>query len=82
MNTLLADVFTGAQYNSNFTIATSVDDGVAPPITGIKNMTGTAVNDAPTASNLSAAETYTEDTAQSHRHRCERCGQHQCHGQH
>ena len=26
-------------------------------------MTGTAVNDAPTATNLSAAETYTEDTA-------------------
>ena len=25
-------------------------------------MTGTAVNDAPTATNLSAAETYTEDT--------------------
>ena len=32
------------------------------PVTGTKAMTGTAVNDAPTATNLSAAETYTEDT--------------------
>ena len=64
VNTLLAGLtFTPAlNYNSNFTIATSVNDGVAPPITGTKTMTGTAVNDAPTASNLSAAETYTEDT--------------------
>ena len=49
-------------YNSNFTIATSVDDGVAAPITGRKTMTGITVNDAPTATNLNAAETYTEDT--------------------
>ena len=65
VNTLLAGVtFTPAlDYNSNFTIATSVSDGVAPAITGVKAMTGTAVNDAPTASNLSAGETYTEDTA-------------------
>jgi hypothetical protein len=64
VNALLANVtFTpSANYNSNFTIATSVDDGVAPAITGVKNMTGTAVNDAPSASNLSSAETYTEDT--------------------
>jgi hypothetical protein len=64
VNTLLNDVtFTpSANYNSNFTIATSVSDGIAPAITGVKNMTGTAVNDAPTATNLSAAETYTEDT--------------------
>ena len=64
VNTLLAGLtFTPAlNYNSNFTIATSVDDGVAPAITGTKTMTGNAVNDAPTASNLSAAETYTEDT--------------------
>ncbi len=64
VNTLLAALtFTPSlNYNSDFTIATSVDDGVAPPITGTKNMTGTAVNDAPTASNLNAAETYTEDT--------------------
>ena len=34
-------------FNSNFTIATSVSDGVAPAITGSKVMTGTPVNDAP-----------------------------------
>jgi hypothetical protein len=64
VNALLAGVtFTPApHYNSNFTIATSVDDGVAAPITGVKNMTGIAVNDAPIATNLNAAETYTEDT--------------------
>ena len=43
-------------------IATSVSDGVAPAITGSKALTGIAVNDAPTATNLSTAETYTEDT--------------------
>ena len=66
VNTLLAGVsFTPAlDYNSDFSIATSVDDGVAPAITGSKLMTGTGVNDAPTASNLNAAESYTEDTAQ------------------
>ena len=65
VNTLLAALtFTPAlNFNSNFTIATSVSDGVAAPITGSKVITGTAVNDAPTATNLSAAETYTEDTA-------------------
>ncbi len=65
VNSLLAGVtFTPAlNYNSNFSIATSVDDGVAAAITGSKVMTGSAVNDAPTATNLSAAETYTEDTA-------------------
>jgi hypothetical protein len=50
-------------YNSAFTIATSVSDGVAPAVTGTKAMTGVPVNDAPTATNLSAGETYTEDTA-------------------
>src|SRR6185295_14492280 len=50
-------------YNSNFTIATSVSDGVAPAVTGVKAMTGIPINDAPTATNLSAGETYTEDTA-------------------
>src|SRR5438874_137881 len=65
VNALLAGVtFNPAlNFNSNFTIATSVSDGVAPAITGVKVMTGTPVNDAPTATNLSAAETYTEDTA-------------------
>ena len=65
VNALLAGLtFTpAANFNSNFTIATSVSDGVAAPVTGSKAMTGTAVNDAPSASNLSAGETYTEDTA-------------------
>jgi uncharacterized delta-60 repeat protein len=64
VNTLLAGVtfVPAANYNANFTIATSVSDGVAPAITGTKNMFGTAVNDPPTATNLSAPETYTEDT--------------------
>ena len=49
VNTLLAGVtFTPSlNFNSNFTIATSVSDGVAPAITGVKAMTGTPVNDAP-----------------------------------
>ena len=49
VNTLLAGVtFTPAlNFNSNFTIATSVNDGVAPAVTGVKAMTGLAVNDAP-----------------------------------
>ena len=64
VNTLLAGLIfaPAANFNSNFTIATSVSDGVAAPVTGSKAMTGTAVNDAPSATNLSAAETYTEDT--------------------
>ena len=64
VNALLAGVtFTpAANFNGNFTIATSVSDGVAPAITGTKAFTGIAVNDAPTATNLSASESYTEDT--------------------
>ncbi len=60
VNTLLAGVtFTPTlNYNASFTIATSVDDGVST-VTGSKAMTGTAVDDAPTATNLNAAETYT-----------------------
>jgi hypothetical protein len=65
VNVLLAGLtFTPAlNFNSNFTIATSVSDGVAAPVTGTKAMTGVAVNDPPLATNLSAGETYTEDTA-------------------
>jgi hypothetical protein len=65
VNTLLANVtFTPTlNFNGNFTIATSASDGVAAELTGSKAVTGTAVNDAPTATNLSAAETYTEDTS-------------------
>jgi hypothetical protein len=65
VNALLASVtFNPAlNFNSNFAITTSVSDGVAGPVVGSKTMTGLAVDDAPTATNLSAAETYTEDTA-------------------
>lgn len=64
VNTLLAGLtFTPApNYNSNFNIATSVDDGAAPALTGSKAFTGTAVNDPPNISNISTPETYTEDT--------------------
>ncbi len=49
VNTLLAGLTfsPAADYNSDFTIATSVDDGVAPAVTGVKTMTAIAVNDAP-----------------------------------
>jgi VCBS repeat-containing protein len=65
VNTLLAGLtFTpAANFNASFNIGTSVSDGAAPALTGTKVMTGLAVNDAPTATNLSAGETYTEDTA-------------------
>ncbi len=45
VNALLASVvFTpAANYTDNFTIATRLDDGVATPVTGIKNMTGIPV---------------------------------------
>ena len=55
VNVLLAGVtFNPAQdYNADFNIATSVDDGVNPAETGSKAMTGTAVND-PAALDLDA----------------------------
>ncbi len=64
VNNLLAGVIytPSLNYNSAFTIDTSVSDGVAPPVTGSKAMTATGINDAPTATNLNAPETYTEDT--------------------
>ena len=75
-----ADLHPSGQLQRNFTIATSVSDGVAPAVTGSKAMTGIAVNDAPTATNLTAAETYTEDTAaQPDRHRRDRRRQRQRH---
>ena len=63
VNTLLAGLtFTPSlNYNSNFSIATSVDDGVAPAITGSKSMTGTPVNDVPVAN--ANTVTTTEDNA-------------------
>ncbi|MDB5204014.1 MAG: outer rane adhesin like protein [Candidatus Taylorbacteria bacterium] len=49
VNTLLAGLtFTPtSNYNSNFTISTSVSDGIAPAVTGSKAMTGIPINDAP-----------------------------------
>ncbi len=59
VNVLLAGVTFNPtlNYNAAFSIATSVDDGVNPAVTGSKAMTGTAVDDAPTATNMNAAET-------------------------
>src|SRR4029079_1780602 len=63
VNTLLAGLtfVPTPDFNGSFSIATSMSDGMAGPITGTKAFTGIAVNDAPTATNVSAAETYTED---------------------
>ena len=64
VNTLLAGVLfnPALNFNGNFSLATSVSDGAAPAVTGSKAFTGIPVNDAPSASNLSAAQSYTEDT--------------------
>jgi Ca2+-binding RTX toxin-like protein len=64
VNVLLAGLTLtpAANFNGSFSIATSISDGVAPAITGSKAFTGIAVNAPPTATNLSAAESYTEDT--------------------
>jgi VCBS repeat-containing protein len=63
VNALLAGLtFTpAADYNGNFTIATSVSDGFAPPLTGAKNITGTPVNDTP-VNLVPGAQAATEDT--------------------
>ena len=65
VNILLAGlIFTPtANFNSNFTISTSVSDGQATALTGNKPFTGTAVNDAPTATN--ATQTLNEDTTKT-----------------
>ncbi len=65
VNVLLAHVQFVPSLNTtgNVVIATSVTDGVASAVTGSKTCVGVAVNDAPSATNLSAAEVYTEDTA-------------------
>ena len=67
VNALLAGVTLtpAANFNGNFTIATSVSDGVAPAITGSKAFTGIAVNDAPTATNLSTRRRPTRKTRRS-----------------
>ena len=63
VNALLASVvFTPApDYSGTFSVATGVSDGVAT-INGLKTFTGIGANDAPLALNLSAPETYVEDT--------------------
>ena len=63
VNTLLAGVvFTpAANFNASFTIATSVSDGIAAPVTGSKAMTGIAVNDVP-VNGVPGAQTVDEDT--------------------
>ncbi|WP_028586011.1 DUF4347 domain-containing protein [Desulfogranum mediterraneum] len=63
VNTLLSGVtFTPTlNYDSDFTIATRVDDGITPAQTGVKNITAIPENDAPTVTNLSTPETYTEN---------------------
>ena len=45
VNTLLAGVsfLPATDFNANFTLATSVSDGVAPAITGSKALTGTTI---------------------------------------
>ncbi len=65
VNTLLAGLSfsPAANFNGNFTLSTSISDGVATPVTGSKSFTGTAVNDVPTATALNTAETYSEDTS-------------------
>jgi MYXO-CTERM domain-containing protein len=52
-------------FSDDFTIATSVTDNLTTPVTGSKAMTGTAVDDAPQATNLSAGDAYTEEVAVS-----------------
>ena len=63
VNALLAGVTfnPAANFNGSFTIATNVSDG-SLSVSGLKSVTGIAVDDAPTATNLSASESYTEDT--------------------
>ena len=64
VNILLAGVtfMPALDYNSNFTIATSVNDGVAAAVTGVKTMTGAAVNDTPTMIFPGTVQTVNEDT--------------------
>ena len=66
VNALLAALsFTPASnYNGGFTIATSVSDGTST-ISGSKAVTGTAVDDPPRATNLSAGEGYVEDVVRN-----------------
>jgi Ca2+-binding RTX toxin-like protein len=64
VNILLAGLtFTPAlNFNGNFTVTTSVSDGVTAPATGSKAFTGIAVNDAPVNA-APGAQSTNEDTA-------------------
>src|SRR5687767_4220255 len=65
VNALLAAVTfkPAANFNGNFIINTWVNDPQGAAITGNKAMTGIAINDAPVATNLSAAQAYATNTA-------------------
>ncbi|MDJ0829095.1 MAG: cadherin-like domain-containing protein [Desulfobacterales bacterium] len=70
VNTLLAGVvFTPTtNYSGNFTIATSVDDGQAIPLSGLKIVTGTAVGDTPQAGSATTPMNTTTDLIVIDRH--------------
>jgi hypothetical protein len=63
VNALLAGVvFTpSTDYHGSFTIAVSVDDGVAAPITGVKIVTGTPVGDTPQVSSITTPASVQSD---------------------
>ncbi|MBF0155622.1 MAG: hypothetical protein HQL57_00345, partial [Magnetococcales bacterium] len=50
-------------YDKNFTMAVSISDGEAAPVTGTVSVGLTAVNDAPTVTNTSTTATFTEGAA-------------------
>jgi trimeric autotransporter adhesin len=69
VNTLLAALtFTPtANFNGNFTVATSVTDGVNPAVTGSKAFTGTKVNDVSTGTvTISGIAAQTQTLTASH----------------
>ncbi|MBF0189573.1 MAG: DUF4347 domain-containing protein [Magnetococcales bacterium] len=65
VNALLSEVafIPFRDWDRDFVIAIAIDDGQAPTLTGFRNVVMTAVNDPPTATNLNAAERFTEDDA-------------------
>ena len=65
VNTLLAGVsfVPPANFNANFTIATSVSDGVTAPVTGSKPMTGVPVTPTPTPTATATATSTPTPTA-------------------
>ncbi|MBF0428942.1 MAG: caspase family protein [Magnetococcales bacterium] len=65
LNATLAGIkfMPNANWDQNFTIAVTVNDGMSPIVTGMKQVTVTPVNDPPLATNLSAPEELIEDAA-------------------